>query len=138
MPDGTLELMLSDESYGLGIEEDVANYFKWFTMCSEDEYQANEMKLELLTYFNLTRPQVDDAQFSFCDIVPDFERVAQNLCATSGCTQNQFAFWQWATSKFTIDNLEGALSIVTQTDTVLGYPEIHYFIEELFKKVTTQ
>lgn len=98
MPDEIMQRMLFDETYGLGYADDINKWNKWYEICDPDPYQKNEAKLEFLTYFNVTRDQVDDVELTFCDLVEKYEAVAQNLCAVSGCTQNEFAFWQWATS----------------------------------------
>ena len=55
MPDGIMERMLFDETYGLGLPEEIANWNKWYEICDPDPYQRDEAKLEFLTYFNVTR-----------------------------------------------------------------------------------
>ena len=117
------------------------NVAKWYALWSTDNNTKIEFQNEIFTYFSISRvDMMAEATNNFCSIVDSTVKFLQSACPKKGSKRwdaSDFAYWQWANSYFTkLPALGLNKESVTQLDdTVLGYPEINFFIPTFLKKL---
>lgn len=107
---------------------------KWYALCSPDNDTRIEFQNEIFTYFSLSRVDLmEEATNNFCSIVANTVTFLQAACPKDdgrACDASDFAYWQWASSYFTLLPALGlnATSVTQLDDTILGYPEMSFFL----------
>lgn len=79
---------------------------------------------------------------NFCSQLQATKDLVISACpkSTSGrCTYSEFAYWQWASSYFTLNpSLElNVKSVALIDDSIFGFPEISYFKDHFMEKTAS-
>ena len=83
---------------------------------------------------------ITEATNNFCSIVQSTTKFLMAACPKKGSKEwdsSDFAYWQWANSYFTKLPALGLNkdSVAQLDDTIIGYPEINYFMPVFLKKL---
>jgi hypothetical protein len=134
-----VEKIWSDPHYGL---RDPDNVEKWAALCEEGQ-KSNVFQNEIMTYFSIRhKEEMLEMKNNFCDMLASTQDLVVAACPiseTGKCTYSEFAYWQWASSYFT---MLPALEIMEPTvanidDSIFGFPEISYFKTHFMEKIAS-
>ena len=115
------------------------NVEEWAVICNNDPIGI-AFSNELFTYFGIRhRKQIEEMSKNFCSELKTTVDFVKSACPRSKqgkCTTSEFAYWQWASSYFTLNPaLElNVPSVALIDDSIFGQPEINYFKMNFMEK----